>query len=906
MTSPNSHLLWIFGKAGSGKSTLLMTILKNLSDRYSSPFLSAMLDKRQRDPFPSMTEPTPIINTSNGQMLARKSPKPIIASFFYSRTRDFEKQHGRMLQSVLFQILNQDRGLFRLFSDALSQVPGEEFQWPVHFLWNIFKSLVELQSPSRVIFLLLDAFDESDRIQRNQILGLLTQLSLPKESDRIQRDQILGLLPQLSRPEKSGGLVFKIVLTMRERPNFLQKTIDSESIVLENYNDTDINYIVKLRMESFESAIMKEIDERQRKLYDLQKFKTELTNRADGVILWVSLILSLVERLHLTGDIPPAELMGTLDKLPHGLEELYVDIVERLKNELQDDVEKSKKWLKCGSFAERPLTAKEFGEAITILKFDQLADISSESFQQHHFPITQDLSLLRRALSYTCGGFLVIGTRHGTSSRGFPAKLVAPRTGNQVMNSDIQVLHETVKDFLRKETASPFNATEEQGNQLMSQICIRYLKLSLSEVSFSTSKGLSKKVSFWGEQDYKQFVELLEKLPLLEYVFRFLPKHLQRLREGVSEYYLILSAALEEIRKVSNEPGLLVSSSWVYRVCGQHISLPEADNGSPSYLSQFWASEAEKHRNLMSGQLRQVSSGFLASSIVAAAGMGYLGAVRALLAAGAQSGVTDSITFLTAEEAAEKFGHLEVLETLNSNEVNPQPVSLGSNESVHESTWKDSIIPSSAVTDSQESPKTNSKSPGQAHFRPNHTLLHTAAQRGDMEVVKLLLNNGEGADVRDKSGRSPIHYAAANGHDRILRTLLNSGANINSKDEKYQTPLMMAAANGHEMVVKILLQNGADINTQDVRAGTALSLADSANNETVVQLLLAAGAHDRRIAKEDRRIFMVPYPRYRGFVGRMNIFNELERTLLGNTSHTACLWGLGGIGLVHKSMSKIV
>ena len=118
------------------------------------------------------------------------------------------------------------------------------------------------------------------------------------------------------------------------------------------------------------------------------------------------------------GDITPAGLMGTLNERPRGLEKLYEDIVGRLKIREPNEDEKSKRWLKCGTFAGRPLSGTEFREAVTILKFEKWADISSSSFLQSQFPIAEDLSMLKRALSNTCGGLLEVRSHHITSPTG--------------------------------------------------------------------------------------------------------------------------------------------------------------------------------------------------------------------------------------------------------------------------------------------------------------------------------------------------------------------------------------------------------------------------------------------------------------------------------------------------------
>ena len=77
----------------------------------------------------------------------------------------------------------------------------------------------------------------------------------------------------------------KILITTREKPQLLEETIASEKIVLENHNEDDIESVVSTRLMTLYDKIMKQIEEKQKKLYDFQKFKAELTSRAEGVFL---------------------------------------------------------------------------------------------------------------------------------------------------------------------------------------------------------------------------------------------------------------------------------------------------------------------------------------------------------------------------------------------------------------------------------------------------------------------------------------------------------------------------------------------------------------------------------------------------------------------------------------------
>jgi hypothetical protein len=64
---------------------------------------------------------------------------------------------------------------------------------------------------------------------------------------------------------------------------------------------------------------------------------------------------------------------------------------------------------------------------------------------------------------------------------------------------------------------------------------------------------------------------------------------------------------------------------------------------------------------------------------------------------------------------------------------------------------------------------------GQA-ARGRATPLHLAAQSGNPEQVRRVLQNGPAPDARDAEGWTPLHRAAAGRHTEAVRLLLEAGA----------------------------------------------------------------------------------------------------------------------------------
>lgn len=67
-----------------------------------------------------------------------------------------------------------------------------------------------------------------------------------------------------------------------------------------------------------------------------------------------------------------------------------------------------------------------------------------------------------------------------------------------------------------------------------------------------------------------------------------------------------------------------------------------------------------------------------------------------------------------------------------------------------------------------------------------HTLLHDAAQQGNLEAVKRLLDKEKiSVDCQNNSGNTPLHLAVRNYHTDVIEVLLAHGANVNLQDRHY-------------------------------------------------------------------------------------------------------------------------
>jgi hypothetical protein len=108
--------------------------------------------------------------------------------------------------------------------------------------------------------------------------------------------------------------------------------------------------------------------------------------------------------------------------------------------------------------------------------------------------------------------------------------------------------------------------------------------------------------------------------------------------------------------------------------------------------------------------------------------------------------------------------------------------------------------------------------------------LKCAVEEGDAASVKLCLQQGASVNCQFKDDLyTPLHTACSSGNNKgsmeVLELLLNEGANGNACNKWKETPLLIAANNGHRAAVQALLKHGADPSLCSEAGWSALTFA---------------------------------------------------------------------------------
>ena len=117
--------------------------------------------------------------------------------------------------------------------------------------------------------------------------------------------------------------------------------------------------------------------------------------------------------------------------------------------------------------------------------------------------------------------------------------------------------------------------------------------------------------------------------------------------------------------------------------------------------------------------------------------------------------------------------------------------------------------------------------------------LGLASYFGHYDTADYLIKAGAqvNSPARNDLKATPIHSAAAARHEKIVRLLLQHGADANLREQGGFTALHAAAQNGDVEILHALLMGGADLTIKSAAGKTAMDVAMEAGHEKATILL---------------------------------------------------------------------
>ncbi|KAE9364418.1 hypothetical protein N431DRAFT_421379 [Stipitochalara longipes BDJ] len=408
---------WVCGKAGSGKSTFLKHI-------YDQGRTEQLLSVWARD------------------------HQLCIATFFFwnSGTREQKSQLG-FLRSLLYQVLNQCPELVPLvlpklwgvyYSKAVRQdwtPDGLDETWALHQLMDALRALVHQNSIPLKLCFLIDGLDEFDG----------------------DHEQMGKLFQEITASNKN----VKACLSSRPWVVFEYLFGSSPMLRLQNLTYRDIEHYVNNKLEqndAYQRLAHREPDIAQALVH-------EIVHKADGVFLWVKLVVSsLLNGIRNRDEM--SDLWERLRLLPRELKPLYIRLLELVEPLYLPWVSKAFQILRANrNHIESPFKYPSLNEI----------EVSPLRISDFLFAINQNINvatLKGRSLQNKCEDILVQLTAR---CAGFLE--VSIKKDKVSKDSLVCYFHRTARDFLETEEIwskllLQTSSTDFDPNTAMMRSCI--------------------------------------------------------------------------------------------------------------------------------------------------------------------------------------------------------------------------------------------------------------------------------------------------------------------------------------------------------------------------------------------------------------------------------------------------
>ena len=100
--------------------------------------------------------------------------------------------------------------------------------------------------------------------------------------------------------------------------------------------------------------------------------------------------------------------------------------------------------------------------------------------------------------------------------------------------------------------------------------------------------------------------------------------------------------------------------------------------------------------------------------------------------------------------------------------------------------------------------------------------LMLASDKGNVDLVKMLISAGTNVNMTDSNGASPLIFATAKGHINCLQKLIAVKGEVNHEDEDGITAFALAVHYDHIECSRELLTAGADVNVRCIETDQPL------------------------------------------------------------------------------------
>jgi hypothetical protein len=650
------------------------------------------------------------------------SSQSVAGFFFNARGSPLERSIEGMMRSLLFQLLAQFPASFppvlRLYKQKLLSRDGGQLsgsiRWSSSELQHALISVVGEISAARRVLLFLDALDE----RKDPVMDTVEFLQ-----DIISQDI-------------STGANISICVTARPVGPAISNLGFRPALYLEQHTAGDILNYTEARLAFLGTTA--------------DYLKDEITHKADGGFLWVTLVTEVLRKGFVAGD-KVNELRRMLSSTPSGLTELYHHTLGKINEQYKLE---TRKMFQTILAAARPLTLSEFRH---ILAFESTPSFSAQKEMKDSPSVVQDNDSMEARLLSRCGGLLEVVSKDSDTCQ------------------TIQLIHQSVSDFLEGNPTSNGTVDEADpgldGDFILLRSCIHYLSISeLRDVTISLQNG-----NRWTLE--REVQETFEEYPLLEYAVKNWTTHWKQTDAG----QVLGNGGLNLVED-------LPLQRWIhlYNLCNDDFIIHTQD------MNLFTIAVESNVCGFLSANRHQVKlatvNGRFGYPLIAASAMGHLTMVKLLISYGAdinqQGGQLDN-----ALQAAVMMGHDDTVRELIALAANVNSLGTRYGTALNTAARNNDEDIARILLENGADVNITHGSEGSA--------IHVAASKGLESMVSLLASSGADLELLDGDCWPPLACAWFYKHHNPIALLSTASINDSSFDRPIgKTPSRLKIVGG--------------------------------------------------------------------------------------------------------------
>ena len=207
---------------------------------------------------------------------------------------------------------------------------------------------------------------------------------------------------------------------------------------------------------------------------------------------------------------------------------------------------------------------------------------------------------------------------------------------------------------------------------------------------------------------------------------------------------------------------------------------------------------------------------------------------------------------VTALMIACEKGNANAINVLLNAGAHPNIIDANGNTCLHYAAYGD-CIKDSLQTVINHGAEVNATNAGYA------TAIMLACEKGNTDVINVLLNAGADPSIADADGDTWLHQAVRGGCSKeVLETLISHGADVNAANKNNVTALKIACEKGNSDALNVLLSAGGDPNITDTGGDTCLHHAVRGDSNTVIiETLVRHGADVNATSENNATALMI-------------------------------------------------